>query len=212
MIIRNKTKFINWLGVLAALWLMFYPVYYNLAVFMNISIIIIAILFVLKHRGKVGIEARKWDNTPIPKIDTAILSSSFALILRAVLDIKIIGLETMFIYSMIISIPLICILFYGTKEYLVRRKIFVGLIWAMLFTSTFGCGTIILGNAILDQSQPKLYKSKIISKELEKGKYYKIYFEPWGPIKTIDLMRVSRAKFESLNANDSIVSPPKSTS
>jgi len=206
MTIRKISTVLNWIGGLSAIWLFVCPKFYGLSVLINILIPIIGILFALKHQGKVGIDFRKWNNTPIPKINSAILFPSFALILRALIDIKIIGFTNIFIYALIISIPLISILFYSTKEYLVGKKIFTGFFWGMLFIFTFGCGTAILTNALLDQSEPEFYKAKIINKEIEKGKTtaYRIDFEPWGPILENDLMRVSKKEFDRLNVNDSI--------
>ncbi|SDT05024.1 hypothetical protein [Winogradskyella sediminis] len=206
MTIKKISTVLNWIGGLSAIWLFAYPKFYNLSVLINILIPIIGILFALKHQGKVGIDYKKWDNTPIPKIDSAILFPSFALILRALMDFKIIGFKNIFIYALIISVPLIIVLFYGTKEYLIGKKIFFGIVWAILFTFTFGCGTAILTNALLDKSKPEFYKAKIINKEIEKGKTtaYRIDFEPWGPILENDLMRVSKKEFDRLNVNDSI--------
>lgn len=206
MTIKKISTLLNWIGGLSAIWLFAYPKFYGLSVFINILIPIIGILFAFKHQGKVGIDYRKWKNTPIPKIDSAILFPSFALILRALMDIKILGFKNIFIYALIISIPLILILFYGTKEYLIGKKIFTGFFWGILFTFTFGYGTAILTNALLDQSEPVFYKAKIINKEIENGKTiaYRIDFEPWGPITENDLMRVSKTEFERLNVNDSI--------
>lgn len=95
------------------------------------------------------------------------------------------------------------ILFYGTKEYLVGKKIFF---WGILFVFSYGCGTAILTNALLDQSEPEVYKARIISKQIENGKTitYRIDFEPWGPITENEIMRVSKTEFERLNVNDSI--------
>ncbi len=122
------------------------------------------------------------------------------------MDFKIIGFKNILIYALLIGIPLVIILFYGTIEYLNGKKIFTGIIWGILFIFTFGCGTAILTNAILDQSEPELYKAKIVNKEIEKGRTnaYRIDFEPWGPILENDLMRVSKKEFDRLNINDSI--------
>ncbi|MGY5851390.1 hypothetical protein [Salegentibacter sp. F14] len=206
MTIRNWTRLINCVGAIAAALLFFYPVYYKTTVILNVLIVIIAILFAFLHKGKVGIDSRKCKNTPIPKIDPAILLPSFALILRALFDIKIIGFKNIFFFALIISIPLIYLLFNGTKEYLSGKKIFTGIFWAILFTSTFGCGTTILANALLDKSEPEIYKSKIIKKEVEKGKTnaYRIDLEPWGLIRENDFIRISKTEFEKLNINDSI--------
>ncbi|PKP40633.1 MAG: hypothetical protein CVT96_08130 [Bacteroidetes bacterium HGW-Bacteroidetes-13] len=206
MTIKKISTGLNWIGGLSAIWLFAYPKFYSISVLINILIPIIGILFALKHQGKVGINYRKWDNTPIPKIDSAILFPSFALILRALMDFKIIGFKYIFIYALIISTPLIIVLFYGTKEYLIVKKIFTGIVWAIIFTFTFGCGTAILTNALLDKSKPEFYKAKIINKEIEKGKTtaYRIDFEPWGPILENDLMRVSKKEFDKLKVNDSI--------
>lgn len=206
MTIRNWTRIINWIGGLSAILLLFYPVFYKTSVLINVLVPIIAILFAFKHQGKVGIDSRKWDNTPIPKIDWAILIPSFALVLRATLDFKVIGIVRLILFSIMISIPFIVILFLGTKEYLVGKKIFTGIVWAILFIFTFGCGTTVFLNAIFDNSKPTIHKSKIIDKKIEKGKTtaYRIDFEPWGPIKENDLMRVSKNEFDRLNINDTI--------
>lgn len=206
MTIKKISTVLNWIGGLSAIWLFAYPKFYELSVLVNIIIPIIGILFALKHQGKVGIDYRKWNNSSIPKIDSAILFPSFALILRALIDFKIIGFKNIFIYALIISVPLTIVLFYGTKEYLIGKKIFTGIVWAILFTFTFGCGTAILTNTLLDKSKPEFYKAKIINKEIEKGKTtaYRIDFEPWGPILENDLMRVSKKEFDKLNVNDSI--------
>ncbi|MCL6219444.1 hypothetical protein [Zunongwangia pacifica] len=205
MTIKKITTLQNWIGGLSAIWLLFYPKFY--AVLINILIPIVGILFAFKHQGKVGIDSRKWGNTPIPKIDSAILFPSFALILTALIDIKIIGFKNILIYALIFSVPLIIILFYGTKEYLVGNKIFNGIIWSVMFIFTFGCGTAMWTNALLDNSAPEFYKTKIINKEIEKGKRtaYRIDFEPWGPITKNDLMRISKKEFDKINVNDSIV-------
>ncbi|MFI2744151.1 hypothetical protein ACG2LH_15565 [Zhouia sp. PK063] len=206
MTIRNWTRVINWIGGLCTIWLLFYPVLYKISVLINILVPIIAILFVYKHQGEVGIDSRKWDNTPLPKIDWAILMPSFSLVLRATLDFEIIGVKRLILFSIIISIPLIVILWLGTKKYAVGKKIFIGFIWASSFIFSFGSGTTIFINVFLDRSKPIIYKSKIISKKIEKGKItsYRIDYEPWGPIKENDLMRVSKNEFEKLHINDSI--------
>lgn len=206
MTIKKTTSLLNWIGGLSAIWLLFLPKFYELSVLVNILIPIISILFAYKQDDKVGVDSRKWDNTPIPKIDTAILLPSFALIIRALIDIKIIGFKNILIYSLIISIPLIVVLFCGTREYLKKSKIFSGVIFGMVFVFTFGCGTTILANTLLDQSEPEFYKAKIINKEIEKGKstFYRINVEPWGPILESNLMRVSKEEFDRLKVNDSI--------
>lgn len=206
MTIKNIITLQNWIGGLSAIWLIFYPKFYEFAILVNFMIPLIGILFTLRHQGKVGIDSRKWDNTPILKIDSAILFPSFALILRALIDIKIIGFKNIFIYALIISIPLIIILFYGTKEYLNGNKIFTGIIWGIIFIFTFGCGTAIWTNILFDNSEPEFYKAKIINKEIEKGKttVYRIDFEPWGPVLENNLMRISKKEFDKLKVNDSI--------
>lgn len=172
----------------------------------NVLIPLIVILFAFKHKGKVGIDSRKWDNTPIPKIDSALLFPSFAIALRATLYFKIIGFTRLILFAIIISIPFIIMLFLGTKEYLVGKKIFTGMVLAILFIFTFGCGTTVFWNAFFENSTPTIYKSKIIGKKIEKGKTisYRIDFEPWDPIKENDLMRVSKSEFNRLNINYTI--------
>lgn len=206
MSIKNITTLQNWIGSLSAIWLIFYPIFYPFAVLVNIIIPVVGILFALKHQGKVGIDSRKWNNTSIPKINSAILFPSFALILRALIDIKILGFKNILIYALLISVPLIIVLFYGTKEYLIRKNIFTGMIWGIIFLFTFGCGTAIWTNVLLDNSEPEFYRSKIINKEIEERKTtaYRIDFEPWGPILENDLLRVSKKEFDNLKVNDSI--------
>lgn len=206
MTIKKISTLLNWIGILSAIWLFAYPKFYRLSVLINIMIPILGIWFALKHQGKVGIDYKKLNNTPIPKINSAILFPSFALILRALRDIKIIEFKSIACYAFIISAPLVIILLYATKEYLTRKKIFIGLFWGILFLFTYGCGTVILTNALLDQSNPQFYKAKIINKKIEKGRItaYRIDFEPWGPISENDLMRTSKTEFDRLQINDSI--------
>ena len=95
MTIKKISTLLNWIGILSAIWLFAYTKFYKLSVLINIMIPILGIWFALKHQGKVGIDYKKLNNTPIPKIDSAILFPSFALILRALRDIKIIELKAL---------------------------------------------------------------------------------------------------------------------
>ena len=208
MTIKNKTRLINWIGILFAIWLFIFPVFYKSIILINILIPIIGILFAYKLKGKIGIDSRKWGESSIPKIDSAIIFPSLSLILRALKDIKVIDYTTIHIFSILISLPLVCILLLGTKEYLSRRKIGYVILWIIIFTSTFGYGTTILLNSILDKSKTEYYKSKVFGKEIEKstkgGTSYRIDFEPWGPVEEKDYMRISKYEFTKIKINDSI--------
>lgn len=189
----------NWTGSLVSLWLMLLPIFYTFSVILNILIPILAIHYAYKNPESVRTELSIKVKRPLPSIGFGILLPSFALTIRGLSDIQILEYKFILISAFVIGVPILVFLSYGFRQ---RVNYIIGL----LFIFTFGIGTSILTNALLDTSKPLYYKSKIISKEIEKGKItsYKVEFEPWGSITKNDYMYIPKARFDNLAVNDSI--------
>jgi hypothetical protein len=207
MRLKDIVKIVNGIGVTVAIMLFVIPQsYFNFVVFLNITLPLLAVGLIVIGNGEIGIDSKRYNDTPNPKIYTALFFPSFALVLYSLLNIKVIEIEKSLIYSVVFSFPIILLAVLGSKEFLRIKKIVTGLLFCFFFTLSFGYGTVTMVNSILDSSEVKKVKAKILDKVIDEnnGTSYRIDYEPWYSAEANDGIRISKGEFMKYDINDSI--------
>ena len=122
------------------------------------------------------------------------------------LDVNLLDYSTILLYS--ISLGLFLTLFVMiSREFNFRqlKTYFQGLFFLLSFTA-FGYGAIGLGNFLYDESIPKIYKAKILKREMYSGKVvlFSLQLDKWHETSDMNKVKISQEKYYELEGKDSI--------
>jgi hypothetical protein len=174
---------LNGAGFLTGLWLLVFPVYYDVAIAVGLLFPLLLILVVYFYRGLITLNDRK--SRIYPSLTLAIIMPSLGLALRALLDISLLA------YSPLIPailgftlIPLLLILGGVEKtSYTKKADYAILVIFAGLF-SAYGWGAAVMVNCLYDTASPAtLYEAEVLEKRSSGGKRttYYLKLSAWGP-------------------------------
>ncbi|MET3028846.1 hypothetical protein ABXT06_19365 [Flavobacterium sp. UW10123] len=200
----EKAKFTSYLligaGILVTLWTIFFPRPYEYAVIACIALPIITLIVIKFWKGLIRIDGAK--NSVYPNVAYPLVAPGIALSLRVMLDFSIDNYANVWLPVVLIAIIYTGILLSFSKHLSFKKgkDIFSILSYAM-FTFIYGFGTVVCTNCVFDKSNPELFSTEIINKEVNRGKYvsYYLYLAPWNHKKEIEKVSIDADLFNSVS-------------
>jgi hypothetical protein len=196
--VKSFCKLLNILGMIFFAWLTFVPIYYKVAVCLNVSIVLFAFLTALIFRRYINIDTKR--NSVKPSILWAFIFPSIGLGVRPLLDFNIIYSSKLWIYTTILAIVMIMLFFVRSKEYL-KNKFLIVLIPIVIFGYSYG--VVIEANCLLDRALSEQYDAVVIDKSISSGKVTEYYLTVghWGPLLKDNDVSVSKELFDNVEVD-----------
>jgi hypothetical protein len=202
---RRVAKYINIMGVVTGVWLWFYPSPYLLSLTVGMILPAVAFVSLYIYRGLIRFDERR--NSAHPSIIYGFLASSAGLSVRAIMDYEILEYKNLWITICISSVTLTFLFIVGTKEIKFTKLVdyFTTLsLAAMILWYSFG--TYVVSNCAFDKSEPEIFTSEVIGKEISSGKSttYYLTLKPWGPRTETERVSVTKDEYENADNGDTV--------
>ena len=187
---------------MAAVWGLFYPRPYQLAVAVLAALPIIALLLMPRTKGLYQIDGRRDDARPSVAIPFIIPSAILAL--RATTDFHFLDWKS-FLACVIIAAAFLTFLI-ARSEPIMRKHRFT--IFSMfLFSSAYAFGALAQADTLFDQSARRTFEVTVLSKRSTRGRKsttWYLHVMPWGPQTNPDDISVSRPLYTSVSPGQSV--------
>ena len=197
-------KFLSFLSVLCAAWLVFFPSSYPLAVTVNIAIPLICIVVLKVYKKYVRIDAERY--LIKPTIYYGMLYTSLSLALTSFKLFNILEYFLLWLLVFGFTLLILCFLFFDNIEYKFQPfKVYLKTAASYVFLIGYAYGTVTSLNAILDDSAPRVYYSTILEKH-PGGRRTTASFllGPWGPKTDQNKIDVSNKFFRDHQVKDEV--------
>lgn len=188
---QKWAKFINFLGYASIVWI-FFPRPYTWAIGFLIMMPLIATYSMRFFGGTIKFDTKQ--HSAHPSVAAAFLAPCCGLALRALLDWEMLSWQSFWLPFAICSFLIFGLLLLFAQD--VRKKI-SQILLMIVFCMSWGYGTTLSLNGILDTSVPKIYQATVLDKRVEDGKTKSYYFKltPWGPKKGKNEVEVDRSVY-----------------
>jgi len=196
---RRLAKTLNVITSLAALWGFLYPRPYELTIVSLVALPWIAMEIVRRSNGLFRLDTNQVDAHP--NVAIAIIFPGLVLLVRSVFDYNLIQSTAVAWFSIGIG-GLLCLSAFAVDP-LVRAR--VGTIAGLLvFSLTYGYGTAIEANALLDRSPEASYIANVEGKRIVRGKTktYQLDLGAWGPKTKSNTLKVAPATYNAIERGD----------
>tara|TARA_B100000683_G_scaffold277528_1_gene336665 strand:+ start:558 stop:1601 length:1044 start_codon:yes stop_codon:yes gene_type:complete len=204
---KKTAKILNWGSGLIAAWYIFNPLLYNLVTWICILIPILIIACIVYFRGLLKIHDRD-DQSAFPSVFNGLAYCCAAICLRSYFDYDLLYSNEIYLIAFIYSGILTSIILMITRNLeLKAKKDLIVVLYIGLFFFVHGIGTIKTINCTLDNSPPKVYEAKVLSKRKDQGTKlttYKFKLSPWGPFQDNNNINVNKILFEITSPNQNI--------
>jgi uncharacterized membrane protein len=202
---RKFAKYINIIGGLTCVWLWFYPRPYLLSISVGMVVPALAFISLYVYRGLIRFDERK--NSAHPSIIYGFLLPSVGLLIRAIMDYEILEYKSIWIAVSISTIALTFLFILGTKE--IKFTKFIDYFTTLSLTGMILCysfGTYAISNCLFDKSEPEIFKSEVIDKEISSGKSttYYLTLKPWGPRTETERVSVTKNEYAVTDKGDTV--------
>jgi hypothetical protein len=204
---RLTAGVLNGAGVAIGLWTFFFPKPYEYAIIACIILPLITIVSIKFWKGLIRIETEK--GSAYPSATGGIIFPAIALALRSIIDFSIDDYSNIWIPSILIAVVLTTILFVGNKDLLFKNgKDYFIVFTFMIFSFAYGYGTVVTTNCVFDESEPLLFDSHVVSKEISGGRKttsYDLKISPWANKTEVEKVSVDRELYESVEAGNRVL-------
>jgi hypothetical protein len=202
---RRIVKYINIAGVVACVWLWFYPKPYLLC--LSVGMIIPAIAFgsLFIYRGLIRFDEQK--NSAQPSIIYGFIGCSGALLIRAVMDYEILEYTFLLVTISLLSVSLTGLFIFITKEIKFTKIVdYFSVLSVTVMILTYSFGTFVISNCLFDKSDPEIFNTTVVGKETSSGKSttYYLTVEPWGPRTETEKVSVTKDEYEKTDKGDKV--------
>ncbi|MCG8578808.1 MAG: hypothetical protein MI866_02760 [Bacteroidales bacterium] len=206
--IQKITRPLNWIALVLALALWFYPKFYELLTILNIVIPIIALGIIVKSKGLVHVLSD--DDSPHPTLNSALSMPPLVLLIRAITDYDIFSYLNVWLPIIILTSGIMYLLIkYSEDEFKGESKTEKLIIYPFysIAIGIFMFALVIQLNCTFDNRPYETYESSIISKKISESKNsktYKINIADWNGKGKKTEVRVTRNQYSKLKENDKI--------
>ena len=202
---RRIAKITNATGFVLFLWMTFYPMFYNVVIIAGITYPIVIIILLYLYRGLLRVDERK--NNAHPSVATGFIMAGLSLSLRALFDYNILDFNQLWITTGTFAVLLIVIILIATKlpAFKSAQDYFV-IFTLIILAYSYSFGAYTVANCLFDNSAPEYYQSKIIQKEVSKGRSttYYIIVTSWHDAEKIEKVTVSLDDYNQIAIGDEV--------
>ncbi len=202
---RRIAKITNAAGFVLFLWITFYPVFYTVVLSIGIAYPIVIIILLYIYRGLLKVDERP--NSAYPSVATGFIMAGLSLSLRALFDFNILEFKQLWITTGTLAACVIILILIATRfpEFKSIHDYFAILTFIILaYAYSFGAYTI--SNCLFDNSDPEYYQTKVIQKEISKGRSttYYIIVASWHNAERFEKVTVSAEEYNEATIGSDI--------
>lgn len=193
----RASKICNNIAWVTAFWFLLIPRPYFFILGVNLLLPLVGIFIYMKYNTFVELDEYK--HRQGVNVLQCIIFPTLSVALRALNDFNIVYSLKFWIMISAISLVLMVIVLWRTKEYKVRKLVILELA-VCIFIYTYGA--FIHGNCILDKSSFFRYSVQVMesSKDKDSDPSYYLTVEPWGPYKEKKELEVTEGIFKRRKA------------
>ena len=197
-IAKRFTFIFNTIAFILAILGFFYPHPYKFIITLLIIFPLFAILLPLITKGLIRFTTGVIGANPLTF--PAYLGASSALLIRAILDSRLVEFTATIIPFLFVSLIIFALIFIYEKNY---SKKLIDILIIFPFAMFYGYGLTDQTNYLLDKSEPQLFEAIILEKE--ENKYFSyVKVTEWGPITTENEIKIIKSKFDTIQKGDTI--------
>ncbi len=199
---RRFAKGLSIVSAIIALWGMFYPYPYELAILALVALPVVAVEKARRSRGLFRIDEEP--NDVHPSVALAFFLPGSVLALRALLDYEVLGSFLTAVFCVAVSLILILIA-YNADPAVRARKFKPILLFALGLM--YGYGVTIEANCLLDHSPGIPFEVTVEGKHISSGKHttYRLELPPWGPKSEPNTIAVGQATYKWIEKGDVVI-------
>lgn len=192
---RQVARALDIATIAALAWAFLAPWPYGLAMATLGALPLVALVLVIVSRGLFRLDGPA--NDARASLGLMFFLPELVLMIRVILDLDLLNWWPPIIAGIAVGVVLMAIAA-AVDRHLRRRPWMV--LGCMLFASAYGFGATVEANALLDRSQPSVFRSTVISKKTSRGRVtrYLLELSPWGELKEPVEATVSRALHDML--------------
>ncbi len=202
---KKLTKTLNIISWIVAVSMWIYPRFYHIQVILCALLPVIGIIVFKTSKGMIKLDEKP--NSAHPNILSTLIAPSGALAIRALMDISIFDFSNFWKPAIAIFVVLVFMVIWDSYVKYDFKKVvsYFSIIGILIFSGMYSYGFVISTNTAFDESQPSVYKAKIIDKRKNSGKTttYYLKLSEWGPQTEIKEVSVSRDIYDSKEIGDS---------
>ncbi|OON68106.1 hypothetical protein [Hymenobacter sp. CRA2] len=202
---RKTATIVNVAGGVAGAWLFLQPEPYRWATAAGLLVPLAAAGTLWLHPGVLRLGDRK--SSAYPSISPALIFPSLGLILRSLFDQELVRMAPLWPLVGVVAALLAVALLLGNRQTLRQRGTALMTISTAVFCAAlYGYGATTMYNAAFDEAEPAVHLAKVLKKHKSSGRTttYNLTVTPWGPIKKVEDVQVSRAYYEQTQPGDSV--------
>jgi hypothetical protein len=204
---KNTTKILNTISWIVALSTWSYPHFYQVQILLCGILPIIGLIIYKTSNGLIRLDEKP--NSAHPNILSTLFIPSCALMIRALMDFTIFDYSNLWKPAIVIFFVFGLIVLKGSKiEYNFKKGVtYLAILGMLMFGGMYAYGLLITTNVAFDESQPTVYKAKVLDKHTSSGKSttYYLKLSEWGPQKEIDDVSVAKDIYKSKEIGDTAV-------
>lgn len=202
---RLFAKILNGLTAVVVVWMFFYPRPYTYLVIGCICLPLIGLLTVKFWKGLIQIDAEK--GSAYPTAVFPIIFPGIILSLRAMLDFSIDDYSNIWLPAIVISLIFVGFTIALSKKKPIKKAAdYFAIVSYVVFGFIYGYGTVVSTNCVFDTSEPKMFSTTIVNKQINGGKYksYDLYLSPWDKKTEIEKVSIDSDMYNQLNNGDEV--------
>jgi hypothetical protein len=204
---KKTTKIINTISWIVAISTWVYPHFYKIQILLCGILPIIGLIIYKTSNGLIRLDEKP--NSVHPNLLSALLLPSCALMIRALMDFTIFDFSNLWIPVIVIILVFGLSVLKGLKvEYNLKKGVtYLAILGMLMYGGMYAYGLLITTNVAFDESQPTVYKAKVLDKHTSSGKTttYYLKLSEWGPQKEIDDVSVAKNIYKSKEIGDTAV-------
>lgn len=197
--VRRVANLLNYSALGVALWTMAVATPYELMIALCLAVPLLVLLALWFYKGLIRINEQK--NSAYPGLTTALVMSSCALALRALLDFEILKYQNLWTPVLSLTLLLAVLLVRSTNEFSFAKAsdYFTVLVVTMLMVG-YAYGGCVIINCFYDPSTPQVYQAEVLKKRIDRGKATTYHFTltAWGPRTESKEVSVSEELYEQV--------------
>ncbi|MRX69267.1 hypothetical protein SAMN06265349_10446 [Flavobacterium resistens] len=202
---RLTSYVLTGVGIFVTFWTIFFPNPYEYAIIACIAVPLITLAVIKFWKGLIRVDGAK--NSVYPNATYPLIAPGIALSFRMSLDFSIDDYSNVWIPAIAIAITYTGILLSFSKHLSFKKgKDLFSILWFAIFSFVYGFGTVIATNCVFDKSDPQMFSSEVVNKEMREDKVtsYYLYLLPWNNKTETEKVSIDSDLYDSLNEGDEV--------
>ncbi|WP_157971451.1 hypothetical protein [Dyella sp. C9] len=197
-------KAIAFAPLLVLMWVMIIPQPYGLAIACAALLPWVAAVLVWLKPGLFKLDGKQGDVRP--NVAGLLVTPPLALALRALLDVDMVDVGTLFLWGALASLPLWLAVVWAPRTEAVRGRRWVLPMLMLPFMLAYGAGLLAITDMMLDAARPQVIPATVTGKDVSRGKSttYYVHLARWSAAIDKNRIAVPRAYYEAVEPGDTV--------